>query len=61
MDKMEPDKLLNAFYLITPDFGKNVDSLAMVTENTLTVFNNENKRPRLVFEGLNIRGCVQVH
>lgn len=65
---MEKDKLLNAFYLVDEDFGDNVNSLAMVTEDNLVVFGkdenrnkNEKIRPRIVFKGLNIRGCVQVH
>ena len=52
----DSSKLLNAFYITSDKFGKYKDNYVQVKENSIKVYDKK-MALRLVFEGLNIRGC----
>ena len=53
---MDSSQLLETFYITKESFGKYKDNYVMVTEKCIRIY-NRNMKLRLIFEGLNIRGC----
>ena len=53
---MDSSQLLETFYITKESFGKYKDNYVMVTEKCIRIY-NRNMNLRLIFEGLNIRGC----
>ena len=56
----DSSKLLEAFYITSGEFGKYQDNYVQVKENSVKVY-DQKMNLRLVYEGLNIRGCRMVH
>ena len=56
----DTSQLLNAFYITSSEFGNNMDNYVQVSEKFIKVY-DRNMCLRIVYEGLNIRGCQTVH
>lgn len=56
----DSSKLLEAFYITSGEFGKYQDNYVQVKENSVKVY-DQKMNLRIVYEGLNIRGCRMVH
>ena len=56
----DSSQLLESFYITSKKFGKNKDNYVQVSEKYIKIYSRDMKL-RLIFEGLNIRGCQSVH
>ena len=52
----DTSKLLESFYITSKEFGEHQDSYIQVSESFIKVYDKQ-MNLRVVFEGLNIRGC----
>ena len=52
----DTSKLLESFYITSKEFGVHQDNYIQVSESYIKVYDKQ-MNLRVVFEGLNIRGC----
>ena len=47
-------------YAIPNEHKENIDNLMTISENSMKIYNT-NMKLQMVYEGMNIRNCVEIH